>query len=227
MGASAPSSTTSRVLTPASGSPPSPGRRSPSARVLSVISDSVLPYRSTGWCPVSCARRSNTGTGNGALPDTSSRADRSASAAAASATTRDQPSAPRSTACRPPPRSPRACGRRCGRAGCRSAASPSRPSTSPCTWNSGSPCTSTSSGVHAHASASASMSAASARRLSSTPLGGPVVPEVYITRPVASGDGSGYRCHDRACNRTGTCGNPSGSSGCSPSHACARESVRM
>ena len=42
-----------------------------------------------GRCPVSSANRSNTGTGSGALPDTSSRAGRSASAAASSATTRD------------------------------------------------------------------------------------------------------------------------------------------
>ena len=34
------------------------------------------------------------------------------------------------------------------------------------------------------------MSAAMARRLSSTPFGGPVVPEVYMTIAVASGDGS-------------------------------------
>ena len=49
------SSSTSRVITPVSGSPTQPGRRSPSARVLSVISDSVVPYRSTGRCPVSSA----------------------------------------------------------------------------------------------------------------------------------------------------------------------------
>ncbi len=35
------------------------------------------------------------------------------------------------------------------------------------------------------------MSAAIARRLISTPLGSPVVPEVYITIAVLSGDGSG------------------------------------
>ena len=45
------SAATSRVVTPASGSPTQPGRRSPSARVLSVISDSLVPYRSTGRCP--------------------------------------------------------------------------------------------------------------------------------------------------------------------------------
>ena len=50
---------------------------------------------------------------------------------------------------------------------------PSRPSTRPCTWNSGSPCTRVSSGVHCHASASASMSAAIARRLSTHALGRP------------------------------------------------------
>ena len=84
-----------------------------------------------------------------------------------------------------------------------------------------------SSGVHPHAAASASTSEAIARLLMSTPLGGPVVPEVYITIAVESGGGSAYRCHDRACNRTGTCGRPSGSAGTSPSHARAPESVRM
>ena len=57
-------------------------------------------------------------------------------------------------------------------------------------WNSGSPCTRVSSGVHCHASASASMSAAMARRLIRTPFGGPVVPEVYMISAVASGGGS-------------------------------------
>ncbi len=55
---------------------------------------------------------------------------------------------------------------------------PRMPSTSPCTWNSGSPCTSTSSAVHCQASASASRVAARARRGMTAPLGGPVVPEV-------------------------------------------------
>ena len=40
----------------------------------SVIMVSLIPYRSTGACPVSSASRSNTGTGSGALPETSSRA---------------------------------------------------------------------------------------------------------------------------------------------------------
>ena len=44
----APASSTSRVSTPFTGRPTQPGRRSPSARVLTVISDSVVPYRSTG-----------------------------------------------------------------------------------------------------------------------------------------------------------------------------------
>ena len=55
---------------------------------------------------------------------------------------------------------------------------PSVPRTSPCTWNSGSPCTSTSSAVHCQASARASRVVASARRGRTAPLGGPVVPEV-------------------------------------------------
>ena len=44
---------------------------------------------------------------------------------------------------------------------------------------------------------------------------------------VSCGDGSGWRCQDRACIRTGMCGRPSGSSGTGPSQACAPESVRM
>lgn len=55
---------------------------------------------------------------------------------------------------------------------------PRMPSTSPCTWNSGSPCTRTSSPVHCQASASASSVVAIARRGMTAPLGGPVVPEV-------------------------------------------------
>ena len=57
-------------------------------------------------------------------------------------------------------------------------------------WNNGRPCTRVSSGVHCHASANASMSAATARLLSTTPFGGPVVPEVYMISAVASGGGS-------------------------------------
>ena len=88
-GAGWPSSPTWRVCTPWIGTPTQPGRRSPSARVLSVISVSVIPYRSTGARPVSSTSSSNTGTGSGALPDTRSRAERSARAAAGSAQTRD------------------------------------------------------------------------------------------------------------------------------------------
>ncbi len=80
-GTGAPSSPTSRVRTPATGRPTLPGRRSPSARVETVISDSVMPYRSIGAWPVSAASRSNTGTGSGALPETSSRAEASRAAA--------------------------------------------------------------------------------------------------------------------------------------------------
>src|ERR1700744_5509905 len=44
---------------------------------------------------------------------------------------------------------------------------------------------------------------------------------------VSRGDGSGRRCQDRACIRTGMCGRPSGWSGTGPSQASAPESVRM
>ncbi len=89
-GVGEPSSPTSLVRTPSSGRPTLPGRRSPSARVLTVISDSVMPYRSIGACPVSSASCRKTGTGSGALPETSSRAPRSAAAAEWSAAIRDQ-----------------------------------------------------------------------------------------------------------------------------------------
>ncbi|MCZ7684694.1 MAG: hypothetical protein M5U28_40340 [Sandaracinaceae bacterium] len=55
---------------------------------------------------------------------------------------------------------------------------PKRPSTRPCTWKSGSACTTVSSAVHSQAAASASRSKATLRRVSSAPLGAPVVPEV-------------------------------------------------
>jgi hypothetical protein len=173
-----PSSSTKRVCTPVNGSPTEPGLRSPSTRVDSVISDSVEPYRSTGWCPVSRDSLSKTGTGSGALPDTSSRADDKARAAPSSSATRDH------TVGTPkyiePPASAYAAGD--GFPVCTKRfpirSDPSSPSTRPCTWYSGSPCTRVSSGVHCHASASMSMSAATARLLTTTPLGGPVVPEV-------------------------------------------------
>ena len=80
----------SRVSTPRSGIPTQPGRRSPSNRVDTVIMVSVMPYRSTISCPVSSRIVSNTGTGSGALPDTSSRAEESDCAAAGSAPMRVQ-----------------------------------------------------------------------------------------------------------------------------------------
>ena len=55
---------------------------------------------------------------------------------------------------------------------------PNSPSTSPWTWNSGSPWVSTSSPVHSHASASPSRLEATARRGSIAPFGRPVVPDV-------------------------------------------------
>ena len=55
---------------------------------------------------------------------------------------------------------------------------PSVPRISPWTWNSGRPCATTSSPVHSHASASASRFEAIARRGSTAPFGGPVVPDV-------------------------------------------------
>ncbi len=67
---------------------------------------------------------------------------------------------------------------------------PRTPSTKPCTWNSGRPWTSVSSGVHCHASANPSRSAATARRDSTTPFGRPVVPDVYMINAVASAPGS-------------------------------------
>ena len=73
-GTSLPCSSRNRVCTPATGVPTQPGRRSPSARVESVIIVSLIPYRSIGARPVSAVIRSNTGTGSGALPETSSRA---------------------------------------------------------------------------------------------------------------------------------------------------------
>ena len=69
--------------------PTCPARRSPDARVDNVISVSVIPYRSTGDWPVSSASCSNTDTGSGALPDTSSRAPLSSRAADGSAQIRD------------------------------------------------------------------------------------------------------------------------------------------
>ena len=60
---------------------------------------------------------------------------------------------------------------------------PSVATTSPCTWNSGSAWTSTSSAVQLQAAASASRFAAIARADSTTPFDGPVVPLVNTIRP--------------------------------------------
>ncbi len=70
------------------GRPTQPGRRAPSARVDRVIRVSDIPYRSTGAWPVSARSRSKTGTGSGALPETSSRAWDRARAASSSAAMR-------------------------------------------------------------------------------------------------------------------------------------------
>ena len=114
--ASAPRSTADR---------PSPAGARPRRRVLTVISVSVLPYRSTGWWPVSSASLSNTGTGSAALPDTSSRADASARAASSVVDHprphRRHPEVQRALRRR---RSLRAWVSRCARSGFRSAASP-------------------------------------------------------------------------------------------------------
>ena len=50
---------------------------------------SLIPYRSIGARPVSAVIRSNTGTGSGALPETSSRAPDNARAASAFSAIRD------------------------------------------------------------------------------------------------------------------------------------------
>ncbi len=161
-----------------------PGRRSPEARTLVFIRVSVIPYRSTTCWPVTAVMRPCTVAGSAADPDTSSRAARKPAASDGSAST--------SVATReyivgtpnitPPPLSASEAAatenrprwwtvppRRSG---------PSTPRPRPCTWNSGSACTTTSSAVHSHAAASASRLLASARCGSTTPLGGPVVPEV-------------------------------------------------
>lgn len=87
-GSGVPSSAANRVRTPGRAVPTWPGRRSPSARALTVIKVSVMPYRSTGRSPVSACSVSNTGTGRGALPETSSRAEASARAESGSWHTR-------------------------------------------------------------------------------------------------------------------------------------------
>ena len=81
---------------------------------------------------------------------------------------------------------------------------PSTPRTNPCTWNNGKPCTTTSSGRQAHASATPSRHACTARRDSSTPLGAPVVPDVYMINAVLSAGGPGSVACERAYRSTGT-----------------------
>ncbi len=180
-----PSSSTSRSSTPGSGTPTVPARGSPSARTLVFISVSVMPYRSITRRPVAAAMRSWSCTGSAADPDTSSRAPERAFASSGSpgsvsairwyiVGTPNSMVAP-SFSSRPAPSGvnlPRWRTEPPRRSG------PRIPRTSPCTWNSGSPCTSTSSPVHPQASASASRVVASARRGRTAPLGGPVVPEV-------------------------------------------------
>ena len=102
---------------------------------------------------------------------------------------------------------------------------PMTPSTSPCTWNSGRPCTNVSVGDHCHASAKPSRSAATARRDSTTPLGRPVVPEVYMINAVESAAGSAPAQSDSPV--TGTCGRATSAHCGSPIVAVAPESRNM
>jgi hypothetical protein len=122
------------VTAPRTGVPTVPGRRGPSARADTVISVSVMPYRSTGRCPVSAARSAKTAVGNGALPETSSRAGRSARAAAGAAATRPQTVGTPKNSVPPAAAYASARGRPVwvSRDPVRSA--PSTPRTSPCTW---------------------------------------------------------------------------------------------
>ena len=126
------------------------------------------------------ARKS--GAGSGAEPDTSSRAARRPGATAAPASASRWYIVGTPNAIVAPPSSAEASARGSNRPRWCSAppsrSGPSRPSTSPCTWNSGSACVSVSSAVHSQAAASASRFEAIARRDSRTPFGGPVVPEV-------------------------------------------------
>lgn len=143
-----------------------------------VISVSVMPYRSTGATPVSSRIRSITGTGRGALPETSSLAARSARALLGSSQTLDH------TVGTPKYRLPPAAayavgvGRTVWMSRLPTRSGPNTPSTSPWTWKIGRPWTRVSCGVHAQASASASRSAAIAAAGTMTPLGAPVVPDV-------------------------------------------------
>ena len=102
---------------------------------------------------------------------------------------------------------------------------PNTPSTSPCTWNKGRPCTSVSSGDHCQAWAKASRSAATARRDSTTPFGRPVVPDVYMISAVESAEGS-PPVHS-ASPPTDTCGSVTSSQCGSPIVAAAPESRSM
>ena len=102
---------------------------------------------------------------------------------------------------------------------------PNTPSTSPCTWNSGRPWTSVSSGDHCHAFANPSRSAATARRDSTTPFGKPVVPDVYMISAVASADGSPPVQSDSPS--TGICGSVTSAHCGSPIVAAAPESRSM
>lgn len=178
---SAPGSATTRVATPSSAVPTVPGATGPPARPLTVIRVSVIPYRSTTWCPVSRSRSRNTGVGSAALPDTSSRARDSAAAASGTAAILDHTvGTPKNRL--PPAVAAAAYASGVGRPVCTRRLpvrkAPSTPSTSPWTWNNGNPWTRTSCALHAHAPASASRSAVIAALLNTTPLGTPVVPDV-------------------------------------------------
>ncbi|CAM5380139.1 hypothetical protein SALBM311S_06208 [Streptomyces alboniger] len=144
-----------------------------------------MPYRSTTRCPVAVVIRSWSCTGSAADPETSSRARLSALASAGSSG-RDSAirwyivGTPNSMVA--PPVSSRVTPSVVNRPRWRTdpprRSGPRMPRTRPWTWNSGSPCTSTSAPVHCQASARASRVAAIARRGITAPLGGPVVPEV-------------------------------------------------
>ena len=129
--------------------------------------------------------RSWSAAGSAALPDTSSRAEPTACASSVDAS-RSAASrwyivgTPNSIVAGPASAFPAASEEKRPRwyAAPPRRSGPSTPRISPCTWNSGSPCATTSSPVQSHASASASRFEAIARRGSTTPFGGPVVPEV-------------------------------------------------
>ena len=150
---------------------PSPGGARRPRGPLSVISVSVIPYRSTGRCPVSASQALEHRRRAAARCPTPAAGRRPARAAASGSA--DDPD---HTVGTPKYRLPPAAGVRLRRrpAGVHQPADPMRsapstPRTSPCTWNSGSPCTRVSSAVQSQASASASRPAAIARRRAARP----------------------------------------------------------